>query len=87
VAATPERGAGAGEQQAFGQHLASEPCAACAEREARGEFLFAHRGARQQQVGDIGADDEQHQNADAHEDAQRADEQALRAVRRLPQAA
>ena len=80
-----ERCAGAGEEKALGEHLTGEAHAAGAEREARGEFLFAHRGPREHEVGHVGADDEQHQNADAHENAQRPGKQALRAMRRIRQ--
>ena len=53
-------------------------------RDAR-KFFLAHSGAGKQQIGDVGADDEQDKNADAHENAQGADEQALGAMRRLPE--
>ena len=43
-----------------------------AEREPDAEFLLPRGGARQQQIGDIGANDQQHQAAHRHEDAQRA---------------
>ena len=49
-----------GQQQALGEQLADQPLAAGAHRRADGEFLAAGEGARQQQVGQIGATDQQH---------------------------
>ena len=54
----PEAAAGQGEDDAFGEHLEDEAPAAGAERGADGDFLAAHRRAHQQQVGDVGARDQ-----------------------------
>ena len=49
------------EQHALGQQLAHQPLPARAERGADGDFLLPAGGARQQQVGDVGAGDQQHE--------------------------
>ena len=49
----------ASEHGAFDQQLSDEPAMAGAERRANGELVHATRPAREQQVGDIGAHDEQ----------------------------
>ena len=53
-------GAGGREHEAFGQQLADDPPSARAERGAHGELARAARAAGQQEVGDVGARDEQH---------------------------
>ncbi len=57
-----------GEQKAFGQQLADDAQAARAQRGADGDFLFAGGGAREQQVGDVGAGDQQNQRDRAEQD-------------------
>ena len=48
------------EHKAFCQKLADDARAACAEGLADGELAGAGGGAGEQQVGDVGAGDEQH---------------------------
>ena len=59
----PEQRARAGQHDAFGQHLRHQPAAAGAERGADRDLLLPRRGPRQQQVREVGADD-QHDHAD-----------------------
>ena len=59
-----EHAAAEGEQQRLHEHHAHEPLAAGAERRAYGELLAPRRNARQLQVGEIGARDEQHHEHD-----------------------
>ena len=80
-----EASAGEGEQEGFGEYLAGEAKAVGAEGETGGEFGLAQGGARQQQVGHVGADDEEKEHAHAHNDAKGACEQTLRTVRGLPE--
>ena len=56
-----QRAAGEGEQEALGEQLTDDALAACAESLANGEFASAGGGAGQQQIGDVGAGDEQNQ--------------------------
>ena len=49
------------EHDAFGEQLADDPAAAGAERCTNGELAGARGAARQQQVGDVAARDEQHE--------------------------
>ena len=51
-----------GEQQAFDQELARQTSARRAEREAHAPFVAARGGAREQQIGDVGARDQQHES-------------------------
>ena len=60
------------EQRAFGQQLPHEPLPARAERGADGDFLLARRRAREQQVRDVGARDEQHERHRAQHHEHRA---------------
>ena len=55
-----------GQQQAFGQELLDHAAAPGAERESYRHFAAAPGGPRQQQVGDVGAGDDQHE-ADGRE--------------------
>ena len=66
-----ERAAGRGQQKAFRQQLACETHPAGAQREADGDLLLAAGGARQQEVRDVGAGDQQDQAHDGHEDVER----------------
>ena len=59
------------QQHAFRQHLAQQPAALRAERGAQAQLALAHRAARQQQVGDVDAGDQQHEQHRAAEDEQR----------------
>ena len=65
----PEASAGEGEDDAFGEHLEDEAPPAGAERRPDGDFLAAHRRAHQQQVGDVGARDQDH-DGDGREERQ-----------------
>ncbi len=62
--AADEHGAGR-EEQALGHQLLHDARRTRAEGEPHRHFVLARRAALQQQVGDVGADDEQHQPADA----------------------
>ena len=75
-----ERAAGEGENKAFGEQLANDAGASRSESLADGEFAGARGGAGEQQVGDVGAGDEQYQCHDRHEDLEWLGE--LRADRR-----
>ena len=50
--------------------MARQARAACAEREAQRNFLLPHRRARQQQVGDVRARDQQNERDRAEENEQ-----------------
>ena len=54
-----EGSAGDYQQDALGEGLADESGAGGAERKAQGDFLLACRATRQQQVGDVGACNQQ----------------------------
>src|SRR5262245_2813482 len=56
-----ESTAGDREHHALGQHLAEEPAAAGTERRQHCEFALTAFGARQKQVRNISAGDEQHE--------------------------
>ena len=57
------------QQRALGQQLHDQPAAPGAERQADGDLLLPRRRARQQQVRDVGARDQQHQADDRHQQA------------------
>ena len=59
------------EQHAFSQQLADQVGARRAERRPHRDFARARRGARQQQVRDVRAGDEQHEADRAHQHQQR----------------
>ena len=59
------------EHQVLGQHLTHQPAAAGAERRTHGQLLLAMAAAREQQVGDVGARDQQHQRHGAEQDHHR----------------
>ena len=94
----PADRAQAREHEALGQHLADEPALPRAERGADRQLAIAAGGAHQQQVGDVRARDEQHQQDEDLEEVERrpeiADEliadrhgvaaEAARARERLP---
>ena len=65
------RGADAGEQQALGEQLPGNPESRGADRQPDAQLVPARRRARQQQVGDVGAGDQQDEDDDAHDDEQR----------------
>ena len=56
------------EQHAFGEQLADDAAAAGADGGADGDLARAAGGARQQQVGDVGAGDQQHAADRAQQD-------------------
>jgi hypothetical protein len=68
----PARGrAGGGEEDALGEELPDDAAAARAEGDADGDLAPARGGAREQQVGDVGAGDEQHAADGSEEDVDR----------------
>ena len=58
-------------QQALGAQLAHEPPAGGTEGEARGNFPLPGGAAREQQVRDVDAGDDQHERRASHQDEQR----------------
>ena len=66
-----DQAAGDGEHQALGQQLADDAPAAGAERGADGDFLLARERAGEEQVGDVGARDEEHEGHRRHEHQER----------------
>ena len=79
-----ERAAGQREHDAFGHELAQQPPAAGAKRGADRVLLLPRLGAREQQVGQVGAGDEQDEAHGALQHPQRgadaADDVVLQAV-------
>ena len=57
----PQRRADRGDQQALRQQLTDDAPARRADREANGDLALARGGARQHQVREVGARDQQHQ--------------------------
>ncbi len=57
------------EEDVFSEELAKDAGAACAERGAHGDFSAALDAARELEVGDVGADDEEHEERGAHDEA------------------
>ena len=66
-----EAGAGEREDDGFGQRLPYQRPTAAAHRGAHGEFALAQGGADQQEVGDVGAGDQQQEDDGAHQGQQR----------------
>ncbi len=67
-----------GKQHALDQQLPHDPPAVGAERDAHGNLARPVRRAREQQVGDVGARDEQHEADGAHQRQEyRADRAAI----------
>ena len=66
-----ERPLATGQHQALGEELPEQPPAAGAERGADGHLPVARRRAREEQVGHIGAGDEEHEGDGAEQDEQR----------------
>jgi hypothetical protein len=60
------------EQGAFGEELAYQPLPSSAQGGADGDLLVASGGAREQQVGDVGAGDQQNQRDGAEQHQQGA---------------
>ena len=67
ASAEAEQRAGARQHGALDQPLPHDRAAAGAEREADRHFLLPRRAARQQQVRDVGAGDQQHEPDHAHQ--------------------
>ena len=67
ASADPERPAGDRQHQAFGEELAHDAPAPGAEGQPQGHLALARRGARQEQAGDVGAGDQQHDADDGHQ--------------------
>ena len=57
-----------GEEQAFGKELPDEAGAGRAERQPKGDFLLSHGGPRQEQIGDVGTGDKEHERNGAEKD-------------------
>ncbi len=68
----PERGANGCQHQAFDQVLAHQPPPAGAKGQTHGRFALPPDGAREQEVRDVGTDDEQHQADQEKQHPQRA---------------
>ena len=68
-----ETGAGAGdaENDCLGEQLAQQPDAAGAESGTHGQLRLARRCAREEQVGDVCAGDEEHEADGAEQDEER----------------
>ena len=66
-----ERAAGNREHEAFGQELPNQLAAASAERQPHRDLALPHDAARDQQVRDVGAGDQQHEPDHAHQDDER----------------
>ena len=67
----PGRRAEHRQHAAFGDQLSEQAAAPCAERRAHGDFAPARFGSRDQQVGDVGAGDEQDEGDRRHQREQR----------------
>ena len=66
-----EQAAEHGEKDALGEELTNQPRAWCAERQPQRDFPPAARRAREQEIGDVRADDQQHQRDDNCENRRR----------------
>ena len=62
------------QQHAFREQLPNEPPPARAQRHAHRDLALAHGGAREQQVGDVRARDEEHRGHGAEHDPERRTE-------------
>ena len=60
------------QQDALGEQLPYQSPASCPERQTYGDLALPHAGPRQQQVGHVGAGDEQHQPDHGHQQKQGA---------------
>src|SRR5205814_901946 len=56
-----------GQQQVLGEQLPDEPPSPCSDGKPQRDFLLSRRASRQQQVGDVGAGDQQHQPDQPHQ--------------------
>ena len=68
---TPKHAAGGGKHQAFHQQLPDQAPAAGAQGEPHRDLLLPRRCARDQQVGQVRAGDQQNQRDDRHQGQQR----------------
>ena len=62
---------GCGEDHAFREELRNQPAAAGTQRRANGEFPSASRGADHQQIGHVGASDQQNESHGAEKNQQK----------------
>ena len=67
---SPNSAAGEREQRALGEQLAHQPAASGAERRADRQLAIAPQQARERQVRDVGARDQQHQAGRPEQDQQ-----------------
>ena len=67
----PSDAADRGEQQALGEELADQTAARRTHREPDRDLFLPRRRPREQQVGDIGAHDQEHEHDDGGENADR----------------
>src|SRR5262249_29151579 len=66
------------------EKLLSESQGLGSKRQANAQFLHASRGAGEEKVGQVGADDEQDHAASTHQDGNWSEQNRLRSVMRLP---
>src|ERR1039457_6221517 len=59
-----------GQQQAFREQLPDEAPAGGSDGEPDGEFALANASTRQEEIGEVGAGDQQHQSGNGHEQPQ-----------------
>ena len=78
----PQRGACRGQDQALGEQLPDEAAASCSKCQPDRHLFAARLGTGQQQVGQVGASDDEHQADRAHQNGQRL--RICRSHRRLP---
>ena len=81
----PDHRAGAGQQQGLDQKLRREAGAPGPQRQPHPELPLAGYRAGQQQVGDVGADDQQQEQRERHQNPQRLEQHALGAEMPLPE--
>src|SRR6185295_5204000 len=65
------RAADHAQQNAFGEQLPNDPPAPRSEGQANRDFFFTHRGAREQQISDVRACDQQHKTDRAKQNQKR----------------
>ena len=59
--------AAAGEHDAFGQHLPNQTTTPCSQRGSDGNLLLTYRRPREQQIGEIGTNNQHHHTDSACE--------------------
>ena len=67
----PQHGPGDREQKTLDQQQTNDLPAAGTHRHAQRQLTLPRRAPRDEQIGDVGADDEQHAAGDRHQDQQR----------------